>query len=309
MTVASAMRLDPPDQPAVAPTMEHAARGPWSGALRRLLGDRSAVAGLVILAVIALAAILAPLVAPYNPAEHLAGAGLQNQPPSLAHPFGTDDFSRDVLSRVIHGARVSLAVSLLSVLIAATFGTVVGAVAGYAGGTVDAVLMRIVDALLAIPRVLLLVAVATLWGGLALPGLILLLGLTGWFGVSRLVRALVVSVKEDEFVTAARALGAGHARILLHHVLPHAVSPVLVSATLGVANVVVIEAGLTFLGMGVMPPQASWGNILDDGLDSLASSWWVSFFAGLALVTTVFAVNLVADGLREALDTRQLPAR
>jgi len=169
--------------------------------------------------------------------------------------------------------------------------------------------MRVVDALLAIPRVLLLIAVATLWHGLGLAGLILLLGLSGWFGVSRLVRSLVLSVRQDEFVTAARALGASHARVLVRHILPQVISPVLVAATLAIGNVIVIEAGLTYLGVGVQPPDASWGSVFQDGMSNVAAAWWVSLSAGVALVITVLAVNLLADGLREALNARQLPAR
>lgn len=283
--------------------------GAWRAALQRLLSDRSAVVGLVLLALVATVAIAARFVSPYDPFVQPDIVGLKNQAPSLTHPLGTDEFSRDVLSRLIFGARVSLAVAFLSVFIAATLGTAYGAVAGYLGGATDAVLMRVVDALLAIPRVLLLIAVATLWNGLGLLGLVLLLGLTGWFGVSRLVRTLVIGAREHEFVTAARALGAGDMRILVQHILPHVASPVLVAATLGVGNVIVIEAGLTYLGMGVQPPHASWGSVFRDGMNAVASSWWVSFFAGVALVVTVLAVNLVADGLREALNTRQLPAR
>jgi peptide/nickel transport system permease protein len=169
-------------------------------------------------------------------------------------------------------------------------------------------MMRVVDALLSI-LALLLIAVATLWNGLELAGLVLLLGLTGWFGVSRLVRTLVLSAREDEYVTAARALGATHTRIVIHHILPQVLSPVLVAATLAIGNVIVIEAGLTFLGMGVRPPNASWGSIFYDGMPDVGAAWWVSISAGAALVITVLAVNLVADGLREALNARQLPAR
>jgi len=286
-----------------------AGAGPWRAAVRRLVHDRSAVAGLIVLALIAAVAVAAPLVAPYDPLVQHDIVALKNQAPSLAHPFGTDEFSRDVLTRLMYGGRVSLAVAFLSVLLAATVGTAYGAIAGYLGGAADTVLMRVVDALLAIPRVLLLIAVATLWNGLEITGLVLLLGLTGWFGVSRLVRTLVIGSRDSEFVTAARALGAGDTRILVQHILPHVVSPVLVAATLGVGNVIVIEAGLTFLGMGVQPPHASWGSVFHDGMNAFASSWWVSFFAGAALVVTVLAVNLVADGLREALNARQLPAR
>jgi len=282
---------------------------PWRAAVRILRRDRSAVVGASVLMVLALIALGADWVAPYSPLDQPDIIGLKNIPPTLAHPFGTDDASRDVLSRIIHGARVSLSVAFLSVLVSATVGTAYGAVAGYAGGVIDGVLMRIVDAMMAIPLVLLLIAVATLWNGLGITGLILLLGLTGWFGVSRLVRTMVLSAREDEFVTAARALGATDARILVRHILPQVISPVLVAATLGIGNVVVIEAGLTYLGMGVARPYASWGSVFRDGMSTFASTWWVWGFAGLALVITVLAVNLVADGLRQALSGRQLPAR
>ena len=281
----------------------------WRDALRRVARDRSAMAGLAVLGVLAVLALAAPLVTPYDPRIQPDIVALKNQAPSLAHPFGTDEYSRDVLSRIIYGGRVSLSIAFLSVIVSATVGTAYGAVAGYAGGLVDSAMMRAVDALLAIPRVLLLIAVATLWNGLGIVGLILLLGLTGWLGVSRLVRSLVISAREDEFVTAVRALGASHARILALHIVPQVIAPVLVAATLAVGNVIVIEAGLTFLGMGVQPPDASWGSVFHDGMTALASTWWVSFFAGIALVVTVLAVNLVADGLREALNARQLPAR
>jgi ABC-type dipeptide/oligopeptide/nickel transport system permease subunit len=282
---------------------------PWRTAVRRLVRDRSAMVGLIVLVLLALLALAAPLVAPYDPKIQPDIIVLKNNAPSLAHPFGTDEYSRDVFTRIIYGGRVSLSIAFLSVIVAATVGTAYGAVAGYAGGLVDSAMMRIVDALLAIPRVLLLIAVATLWDGLGMFGLILVLGLTGWFGVSRLVRSLVISAREDEFVTAARALGASHARILVLHIVPQVIAPVLVAATLAVGNVIVIEAGLTYLGMGVRPPDASWGSVFHDGMTALASTWWVSFFAGVALVITVLAVNLVADGLREALNARQLPAR
>jgi peptide/nickel transport system permease protein len=282
---------------------------PWRAAFRQLARDRSAMVGAVVLLLLTAMAVAAPLVTPYSCVEQLDIVGLKSAPPSLAHPFGTDEFSRDVLSRLICGARVSLAVAFLSVLVAATVGTVYGAIAGYAGGVTDSVLMRLVDALLAIPRVLLLIAVATLWNGLGVAGLVLLLGLTGWFGVSRLVRTLVVSAREDDFVVSARALGASDSRILMQHIIPQVISPVLVAATLAVGNVIVIEAGLTYLGMGIQPPHASWGSVFRDGMNAFTSNWWISVFAGGALVITVLAVNLVADGLRDALNARQLPAR
>ena len=285
------------------------AASPWRSALVTLARDRSAMTGLAILVTLALIALTAPYVAPYDPRAQPDIVALKYLPPTLGHPFGTDHLSRDVLSRIIFGSRVSLSVAFLSVVVAATVGTGYGAIAGYVGGKLDGLMMRVVDALLSIPRVLLLIAVATLWNGLELTGLVLLLGLTGWFGVSRLVRTLVLSAREDEFVTAARALGATHTRILVHHILPQVLSPVLVAATLAIGNVIVIEAGLTFLGMGVRPPNASWGSIFYDGMRDVRAAWWISILAGAALVITVLAVNLVADGLREALNARQLPAR
>jgi peptide/nickel transport system permease protein len=285
------------------------AASPWRSALVTLARDRSAMTGLAILVTLALIALTAPYVAPYDPRAQPDIVALKYLPPTLGHPFGTDHLSRDVLSRIIFGSRVSLSVAFLSVVVAATVGTGYGAIAGYVGGKLDGLMMRVVDALLSIPRVLLLIAVATLWNGLELTGLVLLLGLTGWFGVSRLVRTLVLSAREDEFVTAARALGATHTRILVHHILPQVLSPVLVAATLAIGNVIVIEAGLTFLGMGVRPPNASWGSIFYDGMRDVRAAWWISISAGAALVITVLAVNVVADGLREALNARQLPAR
>jgi peptide/nickel transport system permease protein len=286
-----------------------ATSSPWHAALRTLARDRSATFGLVILVALAVVALGARKIAPYDPFAQPDVIGMQRLSPSLAHPFGTDQYSRDVLTRIIHGARVSLSIAFLSVIVAASVGTLYGAIAGYVGGIIDSVMMRIVDALLAIPRVLLLIAVATLWNGVGIIGLVLVLGLTGWFGVSRLVRTLVVSAREDEFVTAARALGASHARILVHHILPQVVAPVLVAATLAIGSVIIIEAGLTYLGIGVKQPYASWGNIFQDGMDDFPLSWWTAVFPGVALIVTVLAVNLVADGLREALSPRQLPAR
>ena len=260
--------------------------------------------GAAVLVLLAVLAVLATQIAPYECRTQLNIIDLKNVPPSLAHPFGTDVYSRDVLSRIICGARVSLTIAVLSVLMAATVGTAYGAISGYVGGWLDALMMRVVDALLAIPRVLLLIVIATLWDGVGLGGLILLLGLTGWFGVSRLVRTLVLSAREDEFVTAARALGASNARILAHHILPQVISPVLVAATLAVGNVIVIEAGLSYIGIGIRPPDPSWGSIFTDGASSYSSAWWVWLSSGVALVVTVLAVNLVVDGMRRALSGR-----
>jgi peptide/nickel transport system permease protein len=277
--------------------------------LRAFLRDRSAVAAAVVLAAVALLALLAPVVAPYDPVAQLDITRLKNAPPSSAHWFGTDAASRDVLSRVLFGARVSLGVAVLAVAVSVTLGTAYGAVAGFAGGRVDAVMMRLVDTLLSLPRVLLLIAVLAIWGNLPTPWLVLALGLTGWFGVSRLARAQVIATKSREFVVAAQALGASERRVLARHVLPHVVAPVLVTAMLGVGNVIALEAGLSYLGVGVRPPNASWGSILQDGSEFVASAWWVALAPGVAIVLTVLAVNVLGDGLRDALDPRHVDGR
>lgn len=270
----------------------------------RVLANRSARwAGGVVIA-LCLVAVFAPLLSPYGPAEQLDIIGLKNRPPSFSHPFGTDWFSRDVLSRVLFGARVSLSVAALSAVLATTIGTGYGLLAGFIGGRVDAVMMRVLDGLLSIPRVLLLIAILALWQPVPLAVLILLLGVTGWFGVSRIVRAEVRVIREREYVVAARSLGASHARILARHILPNVVGPIIVAATLGVANVIVLEAGLSYLGIGTREPNASWGTIFLAGSSSMVDSWWVAVFPGLAMLITVLAFNVLGDALRDVFDPR-----
>ena len=275
--------------------------------LARLLRDSRTRIAIGVLLIVALSAIFAPLLAPYDPTAQLDIVRLQSQPPSIAHPLGTDPFSRDVLSRLLYGSRISLAVGLGAVLLAMSFGIMVGAVAGFVGGAVDAVLMRFVDAALSIPRLLVLILVASLWGSLGLVPLTLLMAGTGWFAVSRLVRAETLAVREREFIVAARALGASPARILVRHVLPNVAAPALVAATLGIANVILLEAGLSYLGIGVRPPTASWGAIIQDGAERVSDLWWLTLFPGLAILVTVFACNALGDALRDAFDPRQLP--
>ena len=278
--------------------------GPWRAAMRRLRGNPVAMIALGVLTVFVLAAVFAPLVAPYAPNAQPDIVGLARIAPSLSHPFGTDVFSRDVLSRVIYGARISLGVATLAILLAMSAGTAWGAVAGYAGGATDAVMMRIIDALLAVPRILILLLVLGLWGNISLPMLVLVLGLTGWFGTSRLVRERVRALSKQDFTLAARAMGARDLRVLWRHVIPNALSPVIVAATLGIGNVIVLEAALSYLGIGVRPPHASWGNIIEDGADQIGSAWWIALFPGLAMLVTVIAFNLLGDALRDALDPR-----
>lgn len=283
--------------------MTDAPAGIWP----RLWRLRRVRVALAVLTLFALAALLAPVLAPYDQVTMRDIVALKAQPPSFEHPFGTDQFSRDVLSRMLYGARVSLSVAFLSVLLSATLGTAYGAVAGFAGGRVDAVLMRVLDGLLALPRVLLLLGILGVWPNVTLPVLILLLGSTGWFGVSRLVRAEVMSAARRDYAAAARALGASDTRVLLRHVLPNAMAPVLVAAALGVGGVVILEAGLSWLGVGVRPPFASWGNIIQDGSTNLVALWWMSLFPGLAIAVVVLACNVLGDALRDAADPRHLP--
>jgi len=259
---------------------------------------------LAVLAAIAVVAAFAPLVAPYDPAAQPDIVGAKNLPPSAQHPFGTDPYSRDVLSRVIYGARLSLTIGFLATMVSLTLGVAYGAVAGYAGGFVDALMMRVLDALLAIPRLLLLIAILAAWTRLSVDALVLFLGLTGWFGLSRIVRGQVLALSEAEFITSARALGASRRRILARHLLPNLISPIAVAATLGVAHVIVLEVGLSYLGIGVAQPEASWGNIIHDGSDQVATLWWMSLFPGLLMVLTVMMLNIVGESLRDAYDRR-----
>jgi peptide/nickel transport system permease protein len=273
--------------------------------MRRLVVNRGAVAATALLLAIAVPCVAAPIFAPYSPSAQPDIIALRSQPPSLSHPFGTDPFSRDVLSRLLYGGRLSLSVALIATLVSITLGTAYGAVAGFAGGIIESVMMRILDALLSIPRLLLLIAIFAAWRQLPLAVFVIIVGFTGWYGLSRVVRGQVLAMKGEDFVISARALGAGRARILLRHILPNVLTPVIVAAALGVGHVILLEAGLSYLGVGVQPPEPSWGNIIQDGSDQVANLWWISFFPGMAIVLTVMAFNVIGDALREALDPRQ----
>jgi peptide/nickel transport system permease protein len=278
------------------------ADGPWT----RSRAPSALWWSLALILLLCLVAVFAPLLAPYAPNEQLDIVGLKSQPPTFAHPLGTDQYSRDLLSRMLFGARISLSVATLAVLLAATIGTAYGVIAGYLGGRLDSIMMRLLDALLAIPRVLLLVAVLALWSPVPLYALIAIIGFTGWFEVSRLVRAEVLAVKQRDYILAARALGVPASRIVWRHVLPNVLNPVLVAAALGVGNVITLEAGLSYLGVGARAPTASWGSIFFDGSDAFQSTWWIALFPGLAIIITVLAFNTFGSALRDALDPRQL---
>lgn len=269
---------------------------------RRFWRNKSGLAGLVVFMVFVCAAFLAPLIAPYSPSAPAASAE-RLEAPSPAHPMGTDKFGRDVFTRVLFGARVSLAVASAAVLLASIVGTLVGAFSGYVGGRADDVMMRTVDGLLAFPRLLLLLTLVAFFAG-SFWIVVLAIAATGWMGTARLVRAEVLSLKEREFVQAAIAGGVGHARIVWRHLIPNALGVVIVAVTLRFALIILLEGYLSFLGLGVQPPTPSWGNMVFDGRDVLLSAWWVAAFPGAAIAAAVVACNLLGDGLRDALDVR-----
>jgi peptide/nickel transport system permease protein len=275
----------------------------WDLAVRAFSKNRPAVAGLMAIAALYLVALLTPLLAPQDPT--LQGDLVRERFVGLSsiHPLGTDQFARDVLSRLLYGARISLLIGFVSVGISVTIGTLLGAVAGFIGGIVDGIIMRFVDMVISFPQLVLLITIVALFE----PSIFLIvavLGLTLWPSTARIVRGEVLSLREREFVQAATALGYSKRRIILRHLIPNALAPVIVAATLGIGNTIVLEAGLSFLNLGVQPPTPSWGTMVADGRDVLLDAWWLSTFPGLAIVFTVLSFNLVGDGLRDALDPR-----
>ncbi|MEW6388435.1 MAG: ABC transporter permease [Thermodesulfobacteriota bacterium] len=269
----------------------------WS----RFRRNRLAMSGLVLVAGMFAVALLAPWLAPYDP--NYIDLKEMLMPPGPTHLLGTDILGRDVLSRIIFGSRVSLMVGFVAVGIATLIGLLVGSLAGYYGGVVDQVLMRLVDLMLCFPTIFLILAVIAVLGP-SIWHIMVIIGLTGWMGVARLVRAEFLSLREREFVVAARALGASDFRLIWRHMLPNALVPVMVSATLGVAGAILAESTLSFLGLGVQAPTPSWGNILTMGKDNIEIAWWLSVFPGLAILVTVMSYNLLGEGIREAIDPR-----
>lgn len=263
-------------------------------------------AGFVLL--LAAVAVAAPLLAPYAPRVPEDVVALRGLAPSTAHPFGTDQVGRDVLTLVLYGARVSLSFAVGAVVVALTVGTAYGALAAMRGGLVDRVLMRALDVALALPRLLVLLAVTAFWGPLSLPSLVLLVGATGWFDIARLVRGDVQALLTRDFVVAARATGVPGVRLLLRHIVPHLVPTLAVTATLGVAHTIALEAGLSYLGLGIQPPLASWGTIMRDGAGTVDAQWWLTAFPGLATVVAVLACNALGDALRDAVAPAQVGA-
>lgn len=267
---------------------------------QRIVHNKMAMIGGLMVCFMFVLAILAPVIAP-DPG--FVDISRQLQPPNITALLGTDDLGRDVFSRIAYGARISLLVGFVAVGIATVVGILFGAVAGYYGGWIDIVIMRFVDIMLCFPSFFLILAVIaflepSIWN------IMIIIGLTGWMGVARLVRAEFLSLRERDFVLAIRSLGASDSRIILRHILPNALSPVLVSAALGIAGAILTESALSFLGIGVQPPTPSWGNMLIAGKQTLGTAWWLSVFPGLAILLTVLGYNLLGEGLRDALDPR-----
>jgi peptide/nickel transport system permease protein len=288
----------------VGPGVNGAVGGFWTG----FRENRMAVAGLWVVGAFFLAALLAPILAPFDPAYQPAYQDGQMElilaPPSVTHILGTDQFSRDIFSRVLFGARISLSIGLLAVGISVTLGAVLGAVAGYLGGWIDAVVMRFVDMVMAFPRLVLLIGLVAFFPRSILL-IILALAFTQWPFTTRIVRGEVLGLREREFAEAARALGFSNSRIIFRHLLPNTLAPIIVAATLGIGNTIILEAGLSFLGLGVEAPTPSWGIMVATGRANLLDAWWVATFPGLAIVAVVLAFNLAGDGLRDAFDPRR----
>ncbi len=273
----------------------------WEIVFNRLKKDRFAVYGGGIVALLFFVALSAPVISPYDPGDVETSRLLEA--PSMEHWLGTDELGRDVLSRMIYGSRISLMVGFIAVGLATFIGILVGAVSGYYGRWVDEAAMRFVDVMLTIPSFFLILAVITMLEP-SIVNVMIVIGITGWMGVARLVRAEFLSLKERDFVAAARSIGQSDFMIIFRHILPNAMAPVLVSATLGIAGAILTESALSFLGIGVQPPTPSWGSILTEGKNYIEFAWWLSLFPGLAILITVLGYNLLGEALRDALDTR-----
>ena len=269
--------------------------------LREIARQPLALTGLVIILAISLCAILAPLIAPYDPFEVNFRSRLR--PPSLAHPFGTDAMGRDVLSRVLYGAQISLRVGFIVVIIAFPLGSILGAIAGFYGGVLDEIIMRITDVFLCIPGLVLAMAIAAALGP-SIQNVLLALVVVWWPWYTRIVRSVILSLREQDFVAAARAIGASNRRIVLKHLLPNAIAPAFVNATLDMGFVILNAAGLSFIGLGAQPPSPEWGAMLSTGREVLREAWWVATFPGLAILLTVLSFNLLGDAFRDILDPR-----
>jgi len=271
------------------------------GFFSRLFRDKLALTGLFIVLGFFVMSVTSTYIAPYDPS--MIDVNNILMPPSKAHLCGTDELGRDVFTRMLYGAGISLKVGFVAVGIAVLIGTVLGALSGYYGGLMDIIIMRFVDIMLCFPSFFLILAVIAFMEP-SIFNIMAVIGFTSWMGITRLVRAEFLSLKERDFVLAVKAMGASNARIIFSHILPNAMAPVLVSATLGIAAAVLTESALSFLGIGVQPPTPSWGNMLTQGQNVLGIAWWLSFFPGMAILITVLGYNLLGEGIRDAIDPR-----
>lgn len=286
--------------------IEAPVRAPWHDAMRRLLRNRLAVTGLLIIGLLALGALLAPVLATEHPNENgIWAVNLRGTKaaPSLDHPFGTDQLGRDQRSRMLYGARVSLLIGFAAVSLAIVIGTALGATAGFAGGTADNIIMRVMDVMLAFPSILLALAIVVVLGQ-GLLNVMIAVGIVSIPTYARIVRSKVMSETTKEYVAATRALGAGSLRIVLRHLLPNSMAPLIVAASLGIGTAILDAAGLGFLGLGAQPPLAEWGLMLSDNRQKLFAEWWLVAIPGVAIMLTVLGFNLLGDGLRDTLDPR-----
>ncbi|NJN82944.1 MAG: ABC transporter permease [Caldilineaceae bacterium] len=289
-------------QSAISAGVQTRRRSEWTQSWRRFRNNRAALFGLVFIALICFVAIFADLLVPYDPTYSYPG--MRGGAPTLAHPMGFDHIGRDLLSRVIYGSRVALLVGLFATVISVLIGVIVGAAAGYFGGWTDSVLSRIIDALMAFPLLALLIVLSAVLGP-SLTTTITVIGITAWARFARVVRADVMSVRQRDYVLAARASGVKDARIIWRHVVPNVMGPVIVLASLGIGGIIILESALSFLGLGVQPPTPSWGGTLADGRALIRQYPHITTFPGLMIFVTVLAFNLLGDGVRDALDPRQ----
>ena len=278
-------------------------RSQWVGVWRRLKRNKMAVLGLIILIILVLLAVFADVIANYDNVVIKQNLAHRLQGPSAAHWLGTDEFGRDIFARLVHGTRVSLQVGIVAVGISIVIGGILGAVAGYYGGKLDNTIMRIMDIFLAVPSILLAIAIVSALGP-SIINLMLAISISSVPSYARIVRASVLSIRDQEFIEAAKAIGASNTRIIFRHIIPNSLAPVIVQATLGVASAILSTAGLSFIGLGIQPPAPEWGSMLSGGRQYLRYAWWVTTFPGVAIMITILSLNLLGDGLRDALDPR-----
>lgn len=276
-------------------------KSPWQEVVRRFRRNRLAVLGLIVLIILCILSLLTPWIAPYDPAA-IDLFDIQS-PPSPEHWMGTDDLGRDVLTRLMYGSRVTLSVAVAATAIGVLAGVVLGGIAGYYGGLLDTLIMRFIDVMLSFPTLFLLIILSAYVKATIL-GIVAIIGFTSWMGIARLVRGELLSLKEKEFVEASHAIGARDARIIFRHLIPNAMGPVIVAGTLNVGYAILYESSLSFLGVGIQPPAASWGNMLTNAQSYVTSAPWLAFWPGILIFVTVLCFNFVGDGMRDALDPK-----